>query len=176
MTRTKFAGPEQITAAIEYVAGMGERVALIGGTALQLYGSPRMTADVDVASNVDLPGKSRGRLAIGGQKLRAPNGVDVDVVIRDGEYAPLYEDAILAARRLRGVPIPVATPEHIAAMKMASGRHGKDEADLEWLIAEGKLNLPLARQIIRRHLGPYAVQEFDSTVSLVEWKKKEGKL
>ena len=174
--RSKFVGPQQLDEAIAYIANIrkGVSVVLVGGAAMQLYGSPRLTHDVDVASATNLGVKSSGRLSFGGVKTKAPNGVKVDIIVRNDDYAPLYEEAIEAAQSMSGIPLPVVPPEYLAAMKMATGRHGKDDDDLEYLIMSGSLNLGRTRDILRRHLGNYAVTEFDAEVEIAEWKKSSG--
>lgn len=176
--KTRFIGPEAIESAIRHVVKVsaGGRVALVGGAAMQVYGSPRMTQDIDVvAESVPPKVKTYGPLTFGGEKLRAPNGVDVDVIVRDDDYADLYQEALENSIRVSGVDAPVVRPEYLAAMKMATGRHGKDDTDLEYLIGSGVVDVGWARVIINRHLGTYAAQEFDSTVEIVMWKKSTGK-
>lgn len=176
--RKQFLAPEQLDRAAAELAAIAtaERVhtALIGGYALQLYGSPRLTGDVDIAAEERLaalpPGKT---LSFGGEQTVAPSGVPVGVVVRDDDLAPLYEDAIARATRIRGVPLPVARPEHLAAMKMASGRT-LDELDLEFLLATGLADRAKTRRLVRKFLGAYGAVEFDRTADEVEWKKTRG--
>jgi hypothetical protein len=178
--RHKFLAPsilEEATAEIAILA-KDERVqvALIGGYALQLYGSDRLTGDVDVAARDVIEELPYGKdLSFGGFQTKAPNGTPVDIVLRDDEYAPLYEEAISKAVRTRLSAMPVARAEHIAAMKMAAWR-SKDNLDLEWLIANKKINEKKTRKIISRYLGLYAGQEFDRLVDEVRWKVSRGRL
>ncbi|MBN1945328.1 MAG: hypothetical protein JW797_06595 [Bradymonadales bacterium] len=179
--RSKFLDPATLDEAIRQIAELASlenvRLALIGGYAMQFYGSPRLTGDVDMAADGMLGSLPPGEpLSFGGFRTRSPNGVPVDLVLRHDEFRPLYEEAIAQARTLPGAHAPVVTPEHLAAMKMVAGRNGKDDADLEFLIASGVVDLIEARKIIHRFLGPYAAREFDRTVELVQWKKDTGKL
>jgi hypothetical protein len=150
-------------------------VALVGGMALQRYGSPRLTGDVDVVASDPLPGLPKLRtLTFGGEGVDAPNGVPVCVIRRRDDYQPLYEAALERARSLRG--LPVVTLEFIAAMKLAAGRT-KDMADLEFMIANTSLDLKKTRKIIYDYVGgTFAVDSFNSIVMEVEWKKRAGKL
>lgn len=148
----------------------GTRVALIGGLAMQHYGSDRLTADVDFVVDRLLPGlKHVGFLSFGGEAVEAPNGVPVDLVLRDDDYQALYAEALDHATRfgevLPGTDVRIVAPAYLAAMKMVAGR-GKDEADLLWLVTSGRINTADTRKIIRKHLGPYGADEFDSQVSL----------
>lgn len=160
----RFLRPEQIEEAISEVALLAKEqhveVALVGGIAMQLYGSDRFTKDVDVAADGLLDGlEESGVLSFGGVVARTSAGTEVDVILRNDSYADLYEDALVAPRRLRGVPLPVVSREHLAAMKFAAHR-GKDLDDLAFLILETPLNIPRARKIIETHLGRYALNEY----------------
>lgn len=148
----------------------GVRAALIGGYALQLYGSTRLTGDVDVAAAEPIRALPGGKaLSFGGYQTEAPSGVPVDLVLRDDDYAPLYAEALERAVEVEGAPMPVATPEHLAAMKMVAGR-ARDQADLEWLVTSGVADVREARRVIKRHLGPYAAGEFDLFVEEARWR------
>jgi len=172
--------PARLDAAAVEVASIAEgehvRVALIGGYAMQHYGSERLTGDLDVAATDRIRGLPRGKaLSFGGEQTRARNKVPVDVVVRSDDYADLYEDAIESAQRIRGVPLPVARPEHLAAMKMVAGR-ARDEMDLGFLISSGQLDLKRAKAIIKKHLGRYAVTEFERIVDETKWKASRGRI
>jgi hypothetical protein len=176
----KFLSPEKLDEAVKQVAEIAKvdraPVALIGGYALQLYGSDRLTGDIDVIGDRRAEGMLPGGkpLSFGGAQTRAPNGVPVDLVLRDDVYANLYEEALDKSVRLKGVPMPVARPEYIAAMKLAAGR-AKDMADLEWLILTKTADAKKARVVFSRTLGPYAAQEWDRLVDEVAWKTSRGK-
>jgi hypothetical protein len=178
--RKKFLDPALLAEAVGQVGALakaeGVRVALIGGFALQLYGSDRLTGDVDFAAEESVRALPRGTaLSFGGEQTEAPNGVPVDIVVRHDDYAPLYADAVEKATRVRGVPVLVARPEHLAAMKMVASRV-RDDADLEFLIASGTVDPTKARRIIRKYLGPYAADEFDRVVEVVAWKTSRGRV
>lgn len=176
--KVRFLDPAEIERAIGEIARMSSaedvRVALAGGAALQLMGSDRLTKDVDfVASAVPTGVVTERRLTFGGVKGKSPSGVPVDVIVRDDGYRKLYEEALAQADDVQDVPLRVVTPEHAAAMKLAA-RRAKDEQDLATLIRLGVLDLPKARAIILKHLGPYAVDEFNSYVDEAEWRKSRG--
>jgi hypothetical protein len=177
--RKRFLAPEVLeeTARIVYEIAQGERVpiALIGGYAMQLYGSDRLTGDIDIAAAERLKRLPRGKaLSFGGQQTTV-NGVPVDLVVRKDDYAALYEEAIEKARAVTGVFYPVAQPEHLAAMKMAAGR-SRDLSDLEFLIASKTLDVLKATKVIHKHLGVYAAGEFTRLVEEVRWKASRGRV
>ena len=148
-------------------------VALIGGYALQAYGSPRLTGDIDFVAAQSLASMSEvGTLSFGGVKTVASNGVPVDLVVRTDDYEPLYEAALEDATT-RGGEIPVVRPEYLAAMKMAANRP-RDQADLDFLIGEEVVNVLETRALVRKYLGPYAAEEFDQIVMISRWRREEG--
>lgn len=166
--------PDEIDAAVAYVAeaarSAGAWFALIGGVAMHAYGSPRLTGDVDIAleRGIDVAAlEPIGVLSFGGYKARTPSGVDIDVVLRDDDYAVLYERVIETAEDIDGVP--VARAEYLVAMKMAANRP-KDWADIEYLVTTDAFDVASARTVIREHLGPFAVDEFDAFVRAARWR------
>ncbi len=176
----RFLDPAALRDAALRIAAIAERqripVLLIGGYAMQLYGSDRLTADVDFAASSMLRGLPAGEaLSFGGKQTVAPNAVPLDLVIRDDDFAPLYDAAIRKPRRDRSLPgVPIVRAEYLAAMKMVAGRP-KDEADLDSLVLSGNLDIPAARKVIARFLGPYAAQEFDRIVEVAEWQRSKGR-
>lgn len=166
--KERFIDPERINEVIrmirEMAADQGFLAALAGGVALQVYGSPRLTKDVDFV--LDQPLAHHGALrkfkplGFGGHSYHAPNGTKVDLIVRDDEYADLYGDALKRAKKTpEGTPI--IGPEHLAAMKLAAGRE-KDMLDLKWLIRRPKLvDLKRARSIVYRFMGRFAQDRFD---------------
>jgi hypothetical protein len=177
-TRIKFLDPDDIEEAIVEIAAIAERAkvgaALVGGVAMEAYGSDRLTKDVDVACLDDLPGleKLKG-LSFGGISTKSPSGHPVDIIVRNDAYRSLYAAAILDARD-EGRALPVVSPEYLAALKMAAARD-KDMLDLETLFRLEVLNLPITRYIIGRYLGEYAAREWDSLISEFEWKASREK-
>ena len=155
------------------------KVALVGGFALQYFGSPRLTGDIDVVATAPLQELEPTRkLNFGGQKatvVAAGNAsvgknvsVPVDVIVRDDDFADLYvaaQDHVVD----KGAPLPIVEPEYIAAMKLVAGRR-KDEDDLAFLITSGVIDLGKTERIIRKHLGAYALREFRSFVEEAKWR------
>jgi len=177
--RRKFLSPEVLQEAAEQVqalaASEGLQAILIGGYAMQLYGSDRLTGDVDFAALSRITSLPEGQpLSFGGQKTTAPNGVPVDVVVRSDDYEALYQEAIHSAALDEETGLLVARPEYLAAMKMVAGRD-RDDSDLEALILSGGLDLVQARKIIKKHLGTYAVDELGRAVDEANWKAEKGR-
>ena len=162
--RKKFLDASQITGAIEEAAALAReqsvRIALVGGCAMQIYGSDRLTADVDLIANV-YPGVTRkGILSFGGIKTTAKNGTPVDYIVRDDAEADLYDAALNAARGVPGISVPVVTVPYLGAIKLASGR-GKDVQDLEFLLREHPASFKAMRALVAKYIGDYAVDDFD---------------
>lgn len=178
-SRHRFLSPDLLVEAVGEVAALarreGVRIALIGGFALQLHGSDRLTGDIDIAADARLRALPRGKaLSFGGEATQAPNGVPVDWVLRDDDFAPLYDEAVARAVRVRGVPALVARPEHLVAMKMVAGRT-RDTADLEFLLGAGVADPSKARTVVKKHLGPYAARELDRLAEEIAWKTSRGR-
>lgn len=156
----------------------GVRVALLGGVAMQFYGSPRLTADVDFVSDGTLSEtdelKSTGVLSFGGKKYVVVGKAPVDIIVREDEYAGLYQEALDRADST-DEGFLVVTPEHLAVMKFSTQR-SKDDIDLMWLLAQKDLvDVEKAEAIVRRHLGGrFAVNEFRQIVNEVAWRSRGG--
>lgn len=175
--KTRFLGSQEVERGLEEIAQLAREqdvhVVLIGGAALQLLGSDRLTKDVDFAAERPLAGVTEyGMLDFGGIKAATASGVPVDLVIRDDKYRGLYEAVIEHATRVEGVPVPVARPEYLIAMKMVAGRP-KDDVDLEFLLADAGVDLERARAVVAEHLGPYAVDELERYCDEVAWRRRK---
>ena len=174
----KFYAPDALSEALAQIAAVaqreGVRVALAGGYAMQLYGSDRLTGDLDLLADKKLSLPPVKSLSFGGEQVEADNGVPVDLIRRDDDYASLYDEALDTAVITDGISAPVVRSEYLAAMKLAAGR-GKDDLDLAFLVTSGAVDLPTARKIIKKLLGAYAAQEFDSAVSEAQWRKATGR-
>lgn len=182
--RSAFLDPAKIDTTLAKIAGIsaaqGVRVALAGGCALQLYGSPRFTQDVDIIAAHDLsdtgasPLRSVGQLSFGGRSMKTAgrNSVPVDVIVRNDQYANLYADALVHAEKRAGSPLLVVTLPYLAAMKLVADR-GKDEQDLEFIICDSGVSYPLVRSVIKEHLGLYALDAIDATRDLALWRREK---
>lgn len=172
----KFLAPEELLAGVAEVAKIADRekvrIVLIGGLAMQHYGSDRLTGDLDFAASDVLDGlPSSGSLTFGGMQSTTSNGVPVDIIVRDDDSQSLYEEVVSTAPMVRRMGVRVATPEHLVAMKLQASRT-KDESDLKFLLASGVVDTKKARALIRKHLGSFAAEELDRVVDEVAWEKR----
>lgn len=155
----------------------GVEIALLGGAAMQFYGSPRLTGDVDFVADKTIENsdkvRQKGVLSIGGKKYVVIDRVPADVIVREDEYASLYQEALERADET-DEGFLVVTPEHLAVIKFSTQR-GKDDIDLMWLLAQkGLVNVKEAEEIVRRHLGSHSVKDFRQIYHTVQWRSREG--
>jgi len=167
---------DELLAAVERVrrhGGVGGQgvAAIAGGLAMQIWGSQRLTGDLDIAANDPL-GYHGEPLSFGGVRT-LEGGIKLDVIVRDDEWSELYVEAIDNAVEVDDVPLPVVTPEYLVAMKMVAGR-GKDEEDVKYLVLMDDLNRERTEAIVRRHLGAYAVRELRAIIAEAEWRRSLG--
>jgi hypothetical protein len=124
--------------------------ALIGGIAMYLYGSPRLTKDVDIIATNYLSLKSNGPLTFGGSNYTIEIGkykVAVDWIVRNDGYAKYYRRALLDAITMpKGYKL--ISPEWLLILKMFAGRQ-KDYDDIVFLLRQKDLvNRPKIKEII----------------------------
>ena len=126
--------------------------ALVGGLAMNLYGSDRLTKDIDVIANKLLPMSEKqivGRLKQGGERYNTETDekiVTVDWIIRNDEFKPLFNEALKAAVKINDVP--VLTPEWLVILKFIAGRF-KDQEDAVFLLSRNGL---VNRNLIKEHI------------------------
>lgn len=127
----------------------GLRYTLIGGQAVNAWGSPRITEDFDflvagdraaIAFAEDLL-RAAGFVAVTKQDAGSPSGPDF-VRMRQPERAVIvdllvaktsYQEALIErARAVNDSGVPVATPEDLIVLKLIAGR-SKDNADAQLL-------------------------------------------
>lgn len=114
--------------------------ALAGGLAMHLYGSPRLTKDVDIIASRDLSLTPQHRLGFGGSSYTLQVGkyaVQIDWIVRNDGYQKYYgaalKDAIELSNGLR-----LVKPEWLVILKLNAGRQ-KDLDDIVFLLRQGKL-------------------------------------
>ena len=113
--------------------------ALAGGIAMHLYGSPRMTKDVDTISAGFLSLEGKHRLSFGGISYEVKVGkklVTVDWIVRSDDYAEYYRQALKDAVILPN-GLKVLTPEWLVILKSIAGR-AKDRDDAVYLLQRKK--------------------------------------
>ena len=144
--------------ALEQIAITAEkenaRWALIGGIAMHIYGSQRMTTDVDVVADKVLSIPSERYLSFGGARYRSKVGkkdVAVDWIVRNDQVRVFYAAALSSAVDIKGVPI--VTPEWLVILKYLAGRF-KDQEDGVYLLRQkGLVNRRLIKQNIVNATG-----------------------
>lgn len=152
---------ESATQAIQTVAEIAEANgidwALVGGLAMALYGSDRMTKDIDIIADKLLPIEKIGDLRQGGERYLIKIGkkeVAVDWIIRKDEFKKLFAEALHEAVRINGVP--VLTPEWLVILKFIAGRF-KDQEDAVFLLSRtGLVNRNTIKEHIIKHAGAIA--------------------
>lgn len=126
--------------------------ALVGGLAMNLYGSDRLTKDIDIIADKLLPMSEKqivGRLKQGGERYNTETDekvVTVDWIIRNDEFKPLFNEALKAAVKINDVP--VLTPEWLVILKFIAGRF-KDQEDAVFLLSRNGL---VDRNLIKEHI------------------------
>lgn len=98
--------------------------ALCGGLAMQLYGSDRLTKDVDVVASGILSIEAAAPLTFGGSCYKVSVGnynVPVDWIVRDDGYQKYYRAALVEAIRLPS-GVKIITPEWLVVLKFFAGR------------------------------------------------------
>lgn len=114
--------------------------AIAGGLAMHLYGSPRMTKDVDIIASQSLPVPSEQRLTFGGSSYTLQIGkyaVPVDWIVRSAGYRKYYLAALKEALELPN-GLRIVTPEWLVILKINAGRQ-KDLHDIVFLLKQQKL-------------------------------------
>lgn len=136
------------------------RWALVGGFAMNLYGSDRLTKDIDIIADKLLPVPEKqivGRLKQGGERYNTETEkkiVIVDWIIRSDELKPLFRAALKESVKING--FPVLTPEWLVILKYIAGRF-KDQEDAVFLLSRKDLvNRNLIKEHIIKHAGTIA--------------------
>lgn len=114
--------------------------ALAGGIAMYLYGSPRLTKNVDIIASNRLSLAENAPLKIGGSNYTIEIGkykVAVDWIVRDDGYSKYYRAALTEAVSLPD-NLRLISPEWLVILKMFAGRQ-KDYDDAVFLLAQKDL-------------------------------------
>lgn len=113
--------------------------ALAGGLAMHLYGSPRLTKDVDIIASRDLSLTPQHRLNFGGSSYTLQVGkyvVQIDWIVRNDGYQKYYRAALKEAIELSN-GLRIVTPEWLVILKFNAGRQ-KDLDDIVFLLKQPK--------------------------------------
>jgi hypothetical protein len=176
----KFLAPEVLEATarmtLDLLSQAGIKGAVAGGYAMQIYGSPRLTGDVDLVVERVL-GKSESLepvkvITFGGKQYKTPQGVEVDLIDRKDHFRALYQEA-LESSVVTDDGLQVLSPEYLAVAKFVAGRP-KDEDDLVWLLQQkGLVDRPAALEIVERLVGgQFAREALRSFVDEADWRSE----
>ena len=124
--------------------------ALAGGIAMHLYGSSRLTKDVDVISLKRLSLKAVRPIGFGGESYEVLVGkkkVHIDWIVREDNYRGYYVQALKDAATLKD-GLRIITPEWLAILKYIAGRE-KDLSDIIFLL---KKNGYVSRDLIKQNI------------------------
>ncbi len=129
--------------------------ALAGGLAMYLYGSPRLTKDVDIIGSGFVSLEANAPLTFGGNNYIIEVGkyrVAVDWIVRSDGYAKYYraalKDAVIFPNGIR-----LISPEWLVTLKMFAGRQ-KDYDDAVFLLKEKDLvDRPKIKELIVKTAG-----------------------
>ncbi|HEX9930715.1 MAG TPA: hypothetical protein VGB02_19430 [Pyrinomonadaceae bacterium] len=154
--------------------------ALAGGIAMYLYGSPRLTKDVDIIASNRLSLAENAPLNIGGSNYIIEIGkykVAVDWIVRNDGYAKYYRAALTEAVSLPK-NLRLITPEWLLILKMFAGRQ-KDYDDVVFLLGQKDLvNRPKVKDNIVRVAGEDAwlatLSNFRRLCNLADGKTNEA--
>jgi hypothetical protein len=155
---------ESASQAIDLISKIAEENkidwALVGGLAMNFYGSDRLTKDIDMIATKRLPmpkEKIVGQLRQGGERYQAETEkkvVSVDWIIRSDEFKALFQEALAEAVKIEDLPI--LTPEWLVMLKFIAGRF-KDQEDAVYLLSRKDLvNREIIKEKIIKHFGKAA--------------------
>lgn len=175
---SKFLAPEVLEAtarmAVELTKNLNIHAAVAGGYAMQIYGSPRLTGDVDMISaeapSELKPLKSIKLLTFGGRRYLTADNVELDLIARADHLKGLYDVALEQAVATED-GLPIVAPDYLAVIKFAAGRP-KDEDDLVWILQQpGLVDRQKALDIAERFLGGrFARDSFQSFIDEADWR------
>jgi hypothetical protein len=152
----------------DFLGERGFRAALVGGVGLAAYGLSRTTLDLDLATDRAAQEPLVAFLeSLGYETLHRSEGYSnhlhadpslgrVDFVYVTGETADRLFADCRSVPGPAGRPFPVASPEHLAAMKVLAikndpSRLHQDLADLRFLLSLPGVDRAQVRQYFERH-------------------------
>lgn len=124
--------------------------ALAGGIAMHLYGSPRLTKDVDVISAKRLSIEPTNPIGFGGESYQVKVGkkmIHIDWIVREDNYRQYYVQALNEATTLKN-GLKIITTEWLVILKYIAGR-AKDLDDIVFLL---KRKGYLKREFIKENI------------------------
>lgn len=181
MTSKRIPSTDELLEIARSVAAAAEEqeveAALGGGLAMQLYGSPRLTKDIDFISTSMIakpPGFSaRRKIGFGGTAFSSPDGIELDWIVRDDEYAAFYREALE-----RAMPTAegflIVRPEYLSVMKLAAGQP-KHYEDLMFLLNLRGIDFKKAHNIAYKHLGRFGADQFEAAVEEARYRARKDR-
>jgi hypothetical protein len=134
--------------------------AVCGGIAMAIYGSPRLTRDVEIIASKRLPlAKERiiGQLKQGGEHFiieTKTREVPIDWILRNDDFKALYREALKDAVMIDSIPI--LTPEWLVILKFIAVRFKYQEDAVYLLREKGWVNRDKIRELITKVFGENA--------------------
>jgi hypothetical protein len=153
--------------------------ALVGGVATRAYMPERMTKDMDVLVRqadgpravqqlVDGGFVALGHLGIPGQAVRAPDGVEVDVLFGD---QPWLDEALAQVDR-DAAGFPVIGLPYLVLLKLQAAR-AQDWADVSRMLGQANgEQLDRVRDVVRRY-SPEDEEDLESLIYLGQQELRE---
>lgn len=114
--------------------------AVAGGLAMHLYGSPRLTKEIDIIASKHLSLTPQHRLSFGGSSYSLQVGkyaVQIDWIVRNDGYEKYYRAALKDAIELPN-GLRIVAPEWLVILKFNAGRQ-KDLDDIVFLLKQPKM-------------------------------------
>jgi hypothetical protein len=129
--------------------------AIAGGVAMHLYGSPRLTKDLDLIASKPLSLMPQHGLGFGGSNYVLQVGkyeVRVDWIVRNDGYQKYYNAALRDAVQLSN-GLHVITPAWLVILKFIAGRQ-KDFDDIVFLLKQpGTVSRPAIKEKVVETAG-----------------------
>jgi hypothetical protein len=162
---------QSATEAVEILAEIAEKQgidwAICGGVAMQIYGSDRLTKDIDFVASALLPVAPVRQLSFGGHRYRVETSrqiVVADWIVRRDAWKDLYKAALQDAVEINDVPI--VSPEWLVLLKYFAGRP-KDQDDAVFLLRSGLVDRRKLKATYIKVRG--RERWFDLLVGLSRW-------
>lgn len=148
-------GIEAVQQIVQLAAEEELEWAVAGGLAMHIYGSPRLTKDVDIIASQQLSLTPNHKLTFGGSSYTLQVGkyaVPVDWIVRNDGYQKYYRAALKEAVSMPN-GLRVVLPEWMVILKLNAGRQ-KDFDDIVFLLKQQKLvDRPTVKQKIVETVG-----------------------
>lgn len=160
--------PASVRRVRELCSEQGAPLAVVGGLALQAYGVPRLTVDLDVLTTVDCQDRLVRALEADGYTTlhrssgysnhahRDPKKGRIDVVYVDAATAAKLFEAARHFELFPGIEVAVPSPEHLIAMKVLAMKNDpqrrlQDMADIQRILRATRIDPEGVREYFATH-------------------------